>query len=667
MSQQKLNKEPIQLFYSYSHEDESLRSELEKHLMSLKRQELISYWHDRRIGAGSEWAREIDKHLENSQIILLLISADFLASDYCYDFEMRRALQKHEAGEATVIPIILRPADWSSTPFAMLQALPRDGKPVTKWADRDEAWLNVVTSIRLICEDILGSRKITTSPVSKPKSGQMHFRLFDVFKESGVPMITFVEPDDFDYIKLALEQPGRGVIIEGPSGIGKTTALENAIKQLGQQREPIKFKRYSARVPADVKALSNLEDWHNGAIAIDDFHRLDASLREQIADYLKYLADSEFPDKKLIVVGIPGTGKKLVDFAFDLATRISRFKLGKVSDETILKMIQKGEQALNIIFDRKSDIVRAAHGSLNIAQLLCFHIAASQNLNETQPTTKVLSYDLDKAVSRVMELLELKFEETVRRFSLLGGTRDQTCIELLQELARTSDGFLPLHYVRDARPNMAKGIDSLIKGSLIESLYREYPKCENHLFYDKSTPALVIDDPQFRFYLLKTPPEKLARLTGKREAVSRNKVFISYSHKDSKWLERLLVHFRPLERQGAIELWADTRIKAGANWREEIEKGLESAKVAVILISADFLASDFIASDELPPLLSAAEKDGAIIVPLILSPSLFNRMPEIAKYQSVNDPQKPLINLPRSEQETVLVKLAELIEQYLQT
>ena len=670
MSHRKITQQPVQpvqLFYSYSHEDESLRDELEKHLMLLKRQQLISGWHDRRIEAGSEWAREISDYLENAQLILLLVSADFLASDYCYDVEMRRALDKHKAGEATVIPIILRPVDWSSTPFSKLQALPRDGKPVTKWVDRDEAWLNIVKSIRLVCEDLLGSRLTPTSQVSPVKTTEVHFRIFEVFKESGVPMVTFVEPDDFDYIKLALEQPGRGVIIEGPSGIGKTSALENAIEQLGQERKPIKFKRYSARVPADVKALLSLENWHNGAVAIDDFHRLDESLREQIADYLKYLADSEFPDKKLIVVGIPGTGKKLVDFAFDLATRISRFKLGKVSDETILKMIQKGEQALNIAFDKKSDIVRAAHGSLNIAQLLCFHIAASQNINETQTTAKVINCDLDKAVPRVLELLELKFEETVRRFSLLGGSGDRTCIELLQELARTGDGFLPLHHIRDARPNIAKGIDNLIKSNLIETLYKEYPKCENHLFYDKSTPALVIDDPQFRFYLLQTPPDKLARLTGKRASVSRNKVFISYSHKDSKWLERLLVHFRPLEREGVIELWADTRIRAGANWREEIEKALESAKVAVLLISADFLASDFIASDELPPLLAAAEKDGVTIIPLIISPSRFSRVPALARYQSVNDPQSPLTALPTSEREAILVKLTEEIEQYLQT
>ena len=98
----------LEVFYSYSHKDEALRDELEKHLALLKRQGLITNWHDRRIGAGDEWRDQIDAHARSAQIILLLISADFLASDYCYDVEMKLALERHAAHEAVVIPIILR-------------------------------------------------------------------------------------------------------------------------------------------------------------------------------------------------------------------------------------------------------------------------------------------------------------------------------------------------------------------------------------------------------------------------------------------------------------------------------------------------------------------------------------------------------------------------------
>ena len=142
----------------------------------------------------------------------------------------------------------------------------------------------------------------------------------------------------------------------------------------------------------------------------------------------------------------------------------------------------------------------------------------------------------------------------------------------------------------------------------------------------------------------------------------RTKVFISYSHRDADWLRRLRVHLKPLEREHRIEIWDDTRIKPGSRWREEIEQALAATKVAVLLVSADFLASDFIAGDELPPLLSAAEKEGAIILPVILSPSRFERTPSLAQFQAVNNPSKSLIGLARSEQESVLVKVCEAIE-----
>lgn len=143
---------PVSVFYAYAREDESLRSELEKHLAMMKRQRLVEDWHDRKIGPGREWEGEIDAHLNTAQIILPLISPGFLASDYCYDVEMKRAMERHEAREARVIPVILRPCDWKNAPFAKLQVLPRDGKAVTAWSNKDEAFLSVVEGIRMVLE-----------------------------------------------------------------------------------------------------------------------------------------------------------------------------------------------------------------------------------------------------------------------------------------------------------------------------------------------------------------------------------------------------------------------------------------------------------------------------------------------------------------------------------
>src|SRR5260370_8962439 len=110
----------IEVFYSYAQEDESLRNELEKHLSVLQDRGLISSWYDRQIFAGTDWAKDIDVHLEIASLILLLVSSDFLASNYCYGVEMKRALERHHANKARVIPILLRPGVWHATPFQHL-------------------------------------------------------------------------------------------------------------------------------------------------------------------------------------------------------------------------------------------------------------------------------------------------------------------------------------------------------------------------------------------------------------------------------------------------------------------------------------------------------------------------------------------------------------------
>jgi TIR domain len=144
----------IEVFYSYAHRDEALRTELDTHLSLLQRQGIITDWHDRRITAGTVWAGAIDAHLEHAQIILLLVSADFLASNYCYDVELQRAMARHKAGEVRVIPIILRATDWQSASFAALQALPEDGRPIASWPNPDEAFLDVARGIRAVAEEI---------------------------------------------------------------------------------------------------------------------------------------------------------------------------------------------------------------------------------------------------------------------------------------------------------------------------------------------------------------------------------------------------------------------------------------------------------------------------------------------------------------------------------
>jgi hypothetical protein len=146
----------MRLMCSYSHKDAVLLDELQTHLAPLKREGLISTWFDGEIPAGSDWSNEIKLEMERADIILLLVSAPFIASEYCYGVEMREALARHEKGTARVIPIVVRPVDWGKAPFAKLKALPRDGRAVTQWENQDEAWVDVVKGIRRAIDDDAG-------------------------------------------------------------------------------------------------------------------------------------------------------------------------------------------------------------------------------------------------------------------------------------------------------------------------------------------------------------------------------------------------------------------------------------------------------------------------------------------------------------------------------
>lgn len=168
----------LSIFYCYAREDSSLRDELERHLSGLKRRRQIQTWHDREIQPGSDWRHEIDTHLNRADIILLLVSPDFMASDYCYGIEMKRALERHKAGDARVIPIILRPVEWKQAPFSQLQVFPTNALPVTLWRDRNEAFLDISRRIGIIIEELLTSpeTKDEVVPINDKPAGQKSYR-----------------------------------------------------------------------------------------------------------------------------------------------------------------------------------------------------------------------------------------------------------------------------------------------------------------------------------------------------------------------------------------------------------------------------------------------------------------------------------------------------------
>lgn len=164
---------PIKLFYAYAREDQDLLEHLRKHLYPLTKEKLAIEFYDRLISAGSDWSSEIEKELNSAEFILLLVTANFVSSDYCYSTEMKRALERHEAGECIVIPVILRPVDWFGTPIGKLQALPTSGKPVTTWPDMDDAFSDIARNIRQISR-LLIERAENKKKVQWILEGKLH-------------------------------------------------------------------------------------------------------------------------------------------------------------------------------------------------------------------------------------------------------------------------------------------------------------------------------------------------------------------------------------------------------------------------------------------------------------------------------------------------------------
>jgi hypothetical protein len=217
----------VEIFCAYAHEDDVWRKKLEIHLSLLKRQGLVSFWHDRLITPGTDWAKEIDTHLETASVILLLVSADFFASDYCYGIEMKRALEREAAGEARVIPILVHSVDWKGAPFTHLQALPADAKPIASWQNKDTALADVAAGIRRVIVEELPLLTASAPRAALPAIWNIPYprNPFFLGRESELLRI---RQDLQTGQAMALSQPQA---ISGLGGIGKTQlALEYAYR-----------------------------------------------------------------------------------------------------------------------------------------------------------------------------------------------------------------------------------------------------------------------------------------------------------------------------------------------------------------------------------------------------------------------------------------------------
>jgi len=274
------------VFISYSHKDEAYLHELEKHLTNLKRENLISTWHDRKITAGEEWDKRIDHSLSNSDIILFLISPDFIASDYCIENEVTKAISMHNNKEATLLPVIIRPCDWQSTPISKIQALPKDGKPLSLSANQDQCWLEITNSIRHVSKKLtsLSSTKRTIYfSINEALVNEIN-RIDDLYSReaevSGIPtgladldhQLDGIHPGDLCIVASAPMMDRIGILISFANNILVRDSLDGLVFTLKHTKE--EFVRHLCAA-AGYMRVRNLA---RGMLAEDDWHRLTSAL-----------------------------------------------------------------------------------------------------------------------------------------------------------------------------------------------------------------------------------------------------------------------------------------------------------------------------------------------------------------------------------------------------
>lgn len=329
--------------------------------------------------------------------------------------------------------------------------------------------------------------------------------LEEVFRLSGVPTITFVEPERYEEIKVSVRTPGRCLVIEGPSGIGKTTTITKVLTNLGIAET---VTALSARRPADVELIDALPEMRAiGTVIVDDFHRLGEATKSKLSDFMKVLADSSDESSKLILIGINKAGQQLVKFAHDLGLRIDVFRLESNPIELLESVIALGEQALNIDIPGKQQIAERAQGSFQLVQLLCHKLCILDRVSETRGTKKLIETSINAAVEDIIFDLARQFKDaaiTFARGSRLRKEGRAPYLHILRWLSESEDWSLDLIEMMTAHPEMKGSISQVIDKGWLQALLVDPDKIEilsPYFHFEQSTGILSVEDPKLVFYL----------------------------------------------------------------------------------------------------------------------------------------------------------------------
>ncbi len=347
--------------------------------------------------------------------------------------------------------------------------------------------------------------------------GVKMLRLDEVFKKSGVPTHTFVPPSEYDRVVVALRTPGRGIIVEGPSGIGKTSCIKRAIDDAGLSDLSLFL---SARRPSDMALISELTTMREiGIVVVDDFHRLPDEEKANLSNFIKILADEEDEESKVILIGINCAGQTLVEHSPDLLHRVETIRFGRTNIERISHLISLGENALNCRISIADEIASESEGSFAMAQVLCHEACLKGLVHETSTclSAKEINISLPCIRESVLEDLHPRFFPISRDFATGNKLRREgraPYLNLLRWLSHTSGGSLDIREALAANPSMKGSVGQVIDKGHLLTLIRNNEQLTSLFHFEPSTNLLTIEDPKLLYFIRNLIWSKFASQVG---------------------------------------------------------------------------------------------------------------------------------------------------------
>jgi 3',5'-cyclic AMP phosphodiesterase CpdA len=543
---------PAQVAWVFARDDESIARELLGLASVLELQGLIKNWSSLDVPAGQEPATAVLAAVRSADIVMLLLSS---STNYLVDPAQVIAQAK---GRARVVPVAVRPISnlFGLSPLAVS---PRDGSPILGRTHRKEALLEVIRALqdtatfrdlgldpaavlatgsppavvpasrtdRPAARGTGGITEPVWSPgIGSPAAGPDRpvMAIDDIFRLNGPPTVTFVEPPGFAELKLALRNLGTGLILEGPSKAGKSTAIRKAMTALGVAEADQRWE-YGQAMPPVAEFQRMLDGLRRATrktwLFIDDFHYVeDEAYRRPLAACMKLLADQPTSFAKITLIGINPLGSSLVQVMPDLAGRFRIQRLDVDKDRRgsakIAELIILGEQAANVRFRRRDEFVVAAGGSLFLAQWLCNRAAFVAGVEETQGSLTEIEIGPADVVERIQGELAARFRAPLLQFAAFDEPPPPprgAALSLLWLLTRSPDGFVAVKEVRLRFPMLGKSLDWFLSSNL-SRCFKDHPQLQGLLYYNPATATLTLEDPQLKFYLRELDWEQFAEASG---------------------------------------------------------------------------------------------------------------------------------------------------------